>query len=94
MIFRRMEEDSDIINGNINFRNLTEEVFHERLCIVRRLLYAHGQTIVSVVTERSCDCAKILALFIKLKRRILHGDIDLRKESIAITLFQNILYSR
>jgi formiminotetrahydrofolate cyclodeaminase len=63
MIFPRMAEYSDIVNVNINFGNVTEEVFHERLCNVGRSLYAHGQEIVPVVTERSCDDATILSLF-------------------------------
>jgi len=69
MIFPRIGEYSDIVNVDINFGNVTEEVFHERLCNAGRLLYAHGQTIVPVVNERSCNCAKVLALFLELRRK-------------------------
>ncbi len=69
MIFPRIGEDSDIVNVDINFGNVTEEVFHERLCNVGRWLYAHGQTIVPVVTEGSCNCARVLALCLELQRK-------------------------
>ena len=69
MIFPRIGEDSDIVNVSISFGNVTEEVFHERLCNFGQLLYAHGQTIVPVVTERSCNCARVLALCLELQRK-------------------------
>jgi hypothetical protein len=78
-----VRKGSNVVDVDINFVKVAEDVFHDFLRYVWRLRYAHWKAVVPVVTKRRADGAQLFARLVLFKGIVLHGNIQLAKESIA-----------
>ena len=79
-------EASYIINVHISvIAHISKYIFHDLLSEVRRALQSHRQSIVFVLAKWSYDSAEVLAFIIELERIVLHTNVKLREELVALT---------
>ena len=64
-----------IVNIDVTFVNTFENIFHNFLCKVRKLLDAHQEAIVLEFAKWSGNNAKILGWFAQFKSVVLHGNV-------------------
>ena len=82
-------EASDVIKVYFELFDVLEDLFHDGLCNVGRLLDSHGEAIVFVFAERCNDGTKILRFVVEFEGVVAHADVEFCEKLVAGSASQN-----
>ena len=88
-------KDTNVINVHLKIvGQILEDLFHNLLSNVRRLVNTHRKLVITVKTERSCNGTQFLGRIIQLEGVELHRDVQLGQKLIPGSASKNVTNAR
>ena len=91
MLLPTWVETTNVIDVDVDFFNVPEDIFHDFLCKIGGLLDSHRESPISILAEGCVDHTQVFAVVVKLKAVVLHRKVQLGEKLVPGSLVQDVI---